>query len=61
MEEKFLWWGYRHVNGNYQVKRYFEPLDIQEAQESPFCAEVSGTFRAEDREDAFKILKTKIR
>lgn len=52
-----LWWGYKHVSGTYQAKRYFEPLDIQEAQESPFCAQVVGPFEAEDRDMALKIVQ----
>lgn len=53
---KFLWWGYRHISGTLQAKRYFEPLDIQEAHESPFCAEVVGPFEASDRDEALNIV-----
>lgn len=52
--EKRLWWGYKHISGTYQAKMYFEPLDIQEAVDSPFCAEVVGPFEAEDRDDALR-------
>lgn len=58
MEEKQIWWGYRHTNGHIQTKRYFEPLDISEAKESPFCAKVSEPFEATGREDALKQLET---
>lgn len=51
---KNLWWGYKHTSGSLQAKRYFEPLDIQEAKESPFCKQVVGPFEAEDREEALK-------
>lgn len=51
-KEKQLWWGYKHTNGHIQVKRYFEPLDIQEAEESPFCEKVSNPFEAIDRDEA---------
>lgn len=51
---KNLWWGYKHINGNYQAKRYFEPLDIQEARESDFVDDVCGPFEADGREDALK-------
>ncbi len=54
VEDLFNWWGYKHTNGTYQAKRYFEPLDIQEAEESPFCAEVVGPFKATDRNDALR-------
>jgi hypothetical protein len=46
------WWGYIHTNGSVQAKRYFDPLDIQEARESPFVAQVVLPFDAESREDA---------
>jgi len=52
-----LWRGYKHISGTYQAKRYFEPLDIKEANESPFCDIVVGPFPATDREDA--LLKVK--
>lgn len=54
---KCLWWGYKHTSGTYQVKRYFTPLDIEEAIESPFCAEVVGPFDATDRDDALEKVK----
>jgi len=49
-----LWWGYLHTNGNIQVKRYFEPLDIEEARESPFVSRAAGPFEADGREDAIR-------
>lgn len=55
--KKIMWWGYRHTNGNLQAKRYFEPLDIQEAQDSPFCERVSEPFEANSREEALEKLK----
>ena len=51
------WWGYRHTSGSLQAKRYMGPLDVKEAQESPFCAAVVGPFWASDREDALKIVE----
>lgn len=55
------WWGYRHTSGSLQVKRWFgDPLDIQEAKESPFCAAVSQPFDADNREDALRILEGKV-
>lgn len=56
-DSKLLWWGYKHTNGTYQVKRYFEPLDINEARQSPFCEKVTQPFEAESREDALKKIK----
>lgn len=51
------WWGYKHVNGNYQVKRFFDDKDLEEARESPFTSHVSSTFWAKNREDALKHIK----
>lgn len=54
---KTLWWGYRHTSGTLQAKRYFGPLDIQEAHESAFCAVVVGPFQADTREEALAIVE----
>jgi len=59
MNTQNLWWGYKHISGTYQAKRYFGPLDIQEAQESDFCEQVSQPFLAHDREDALNQIKLK--
>lgn len=48
------WWGYRHVNGTLQVKRYFDQEDILDARDSPFVARVVGPFEASSREDAIE-------
>lgn len=55
-ENKLLWWGYLHTAGTIQVKRYFDHLDIEEANESPFCDIVIGPFEAFDRDDAIKYM-----
>jgi hypothetical protein len=52
-----LWWGYRHQSGTLQAKRYFGPLDTDEARDSPFCEVVVGPFPAKDREDALEQVK----
>ena len=57
MSNLIEWWGYRHSNGGYQVKRYFEALDITEAQDSPFVAAVAGPFEAENRENALAVIR----
>ena len=54
---KNKWWGYKHTNGSYQTKRYFEQLDIQEARQSPFCELVVGPFDAKDRDEALDKVK----
>lgn len=51
-----LWWGYRHISGTVQAKRYFKRLDIEEAQESEFCAQVVGPFEAASRDEALSIV-----
>lgn len=50
--EKLKWWGYVHTSGTVHLKRYFGPQDIDEAHESPFCAEVYGPFEADSHDDA---------
>ncbi|WP_424493938.1 hypothetical protein [Salinimicrobium sp. GXAS 041] len=44
-----LWWGYKHTNGSYQVKRYFDMRDLGEAAQSPFVQHIHGPFKAENR------------
>ena len=50
--EQLNWWGYKHANGEYQVKRYFDHADIREAMRSPFVVKTGGPFVAKDRSDA---------
>ena len=52
-----LWWGYLHTSGTIQAKPYFEPLDISEARQSPFCDRVFGPFKASNRDEAIDIIK----
>lgn len=47
-----MWWGYIHTNKTIQIKRYFGPLDIEEAIESPFVGEHYGPFEADSRKHA---------
>lgn len=54
------WWGYKHISGTYQVKRYFDKLDIIEVQESPFVDICYGPFGANSREQALKIIMDKL-
>lgn len=54
MSDKLKWWGYQHIEGGLQAKRYFDPIDIQEAVESPFCSIVVGPFDAEGRDEALE-------
>lgn len=55
---KLKWWGYLHVNGTIQAKRFFDDRDIQDARESDFVARVHGPFEAEDRNFALLVLDT---
>lgn len=52
-----LWWGYLHTSGTLQAKHYYEPLDIQEAKESPFCKKVVGPFAALHRDHALQLVQ----
>lgn len=54
MDGANLWWGYKHINGSFQVKRYFSPLDLKEARESPFVRKVFDKFTAKNRQDALE-------
>jgi len=55
--KSIIWWGCLHINGDIQVKRYSNELDITEARESPFCQEVFGPFISKNRDDALRVLK----
>jgi hypothetical protein len=58
MSDKRQWWGYLHTSGTLQAKPYFEPLDIQEARQSPFCKKVFGPFEAYGRDEALLIVES---
>lgn len=61
MEEsnpKKQWYGYKHISGTYQAKRYFSLLDIQEAEESPFVKQVVGPFLSHTRDQALEYVKS---
>lgn len=54
---KQTYWGYKHVSGTYQAKRYFDKRDIQEANDSDFCEKVVGPFESKNREEALNKVK----
>lgn len=54
---KNLWWGYKHTSGTLQAKRYFDKLDVEEANQSPFCEVVVGPFEADSRDEALRIVE----
>lgn len=57
METKNKWWGYKHTSGTYQVKRYFDKRDTDEAEKSPFVEQVVYPFEALGREEALRIIQ----
>lgn len=52
LDDRLWWWGYQHVNGEIQVKRFFDARDIRDAEESNFVKRVFTPFTADSREDA---------
>lgn len=60
MNSGIQWWGYVHVNGSLQLKRYFSTRDLDEARESPFVKSVHGPWEVSDRDDALDKLKREI-
>ena len=54
------WWGYKHKEGTLQAKRYFGNQDLEEAYSSPFVETVVGPFRADGRDEALNIIKTRL-
>lgn len=53
------WWGYLHVEGTLQVKRFhpdFGRGDMDDAYSSPFCKNVVGPFDAPDRQVAINLI-----
>ena len=54
---ELLWWGYKHVSGTYQAKRYFDKRDTDEAEESDFVEQVVYPFKAESRDEALKYIE----
>jgi len=58
MEENLnLWWGYRHISGTYQAKKYFDKRDTDEAEESDFVEQVVYPFNAKSRDEALEHIK----
>lgn len=56
MSEKLTWWGYIHINGGVQAKRYWDKRDLDDAYESDLVRWVHGPFEATGREDALNIV-----
>lgn len=52
------WWGYLHVQGRIQVKRFWDCyLPIDDAISSPFVAQVIFPFHADSRDEAIEYCK----
>ena len=50
------WWAYKHINGSIHIKRYLgDPLDLQEAGESPFVYIYTDVFTAINADEALKL------
>jgi len=61
LSEGLEWWGYRHINGSFHVKRYFfDPGDLDEAMESPFVKAVTTPFPATSRSEAIRIVTQRL-
>lgn len=60
MNNKLLWWGYEHIEGTIHAKRFFSYDDIDDANESSFCKKIILPFIANNREEAIKIIKSKL-
>lgn len=51
------WWGYVHVTGSLHLKRFFDNQDLDDAYDSEFVDRVVSPFEANNRDDAWEILK----
>lgn len=54
------WWGYRHISGTLQAKRYWSMMEIDDARESPFVKLIYGPFNADGRDEALEILERNV-
>jgi len=57
---EYSWWGYLHINGNVQVKRYYSPEQLLDAEDSPFVKIIVYPFNAINRESAELIIIKKL-
>jgi hypothetical protein len=58
-----MWWGYLHVNGTLQVKRWFgDHKDYtDDCEGNDFVLRVVPPFAAETQQDAASIIREKLR
>lgn len=60
-KNKLEWYAYKHTDGTLHLKRYLgDPLDIQEAKDSPFVEAVTGPFSSNKRSEAEDIMKARL-
>ena len=59
-EAELMFWAYRHVNGNIQVKRFTSQDAVNDAYDSDFVDDVLDPYRATDRMDAESIAKQRL-
>lgn len=55
--EQNLWWGYKHISGTYQAKRYWGASELQEAQRSDFVDQVVQPFNCKNRDEALIVVE----
>lgn len=59
--EQLLWWGYKHVQGTYQAKRYLgtaTDFEILDAIDSDFVETIVPVFEAVNRDQALAYIKS---
>jgi hypothetical protein len=55
-----IWFAYLHTAGTIVIKRYIDEEDLSEARDSPFVKRVIPPFEAFDREEAERIVNSKV-
>jgi len=58
---KMKFFGYLHNEDSIHTRRYYEPLDINEAKQSPFIKKVFGPFEAANLLQAELMVKYEFR
>ncbi len=57
-----MWWGYLHVGGNLQIKRWFGDVKdyTSDCENNPFVVKVVEPFSANSREEAIEIIQKRL-
>lgn len=58
---KLEWYGYKHQNGTYHLKRLWDKKDMHEARESPFVDEIFGPFYSDNLDEAQRMFDAAIK